>query len=35
MITSQGYAFTSWGTLFALPGQDASCHMEFSVSLTD
>lgn len=34
-MTSQGYAFTSWGTLFALPGQDASCQMDFSVRLTD
>ncbi|MBE6972952.1 MAG: MerR family transcriptional regulator [Ruminococcaceae bacterium] len=35
MTTSQGYAFTSWGTLFPLPGTQATCQMEFSVSLTN
>ncbi|MBO5339686.1 MAG: MerR family transcriptional regulator [Oscillospiraceae bacterium] len=35
MTASQGYAFASWGTLFALPGQDAVCQMDFSVKLTD
>ena len=35
MTVSDGYAFTSWGTLFPLQGKQATCQMDFSVKLTD
>jgi len=35
MSASDGYGFTSWGTLLPLPGSQATCQMDFSVSITN
>lgn len=35
LTASDGYGFTSWGTLLPLPGLQAACQMDFSVSITN